>query len=277
MRVCHLSENLKILLQWKSRTQFQQIVNNGVPLPGLLDWSYITALAYGPLRTRRDHSPRGLGQDCRVDSDVLSHSYASSPCTDEECVSAYYFVLHNHLSLFWTSVTQCRTKILESLKITSRCDGFRLWHKLDRYDSFSTPRDNSHGLMGWGCCLRLILLWRYFVTLFYALRFSFAIKVMKPASVSRHVAVKKVVAFDSILLMQLWRKFYFSLNLCPPSASKEPGGHRLSRMLNAPPSAPHCALLQSADISLTALRRFSLISSSIFPLFHSVEAVCEDH
>jgi hypothetical protein len=32
---------------------------------------------------------------------------------------------------------------------------------------------------------------------------SFPIKVMKPASVSRHVAVKKVVAFDSILFMHL--------------------------------------------------------------------------
>lgn len=56
MRVYHLSENLKILLRWKSRTQFQQIVNNGVPLPELRDWSYIAALAYGPLRTRTVYS-----------------------------------------------------------------------------------------------------------------------------------------------------------------------------------------------------------------------------
>jgi len=92
-------------------------MNNGMPLPGLLDWSYtrIAALAYGPLRTRTECSPRGLGPDCWVDSEVLRHSYAFSPCTDEECGSACFFVLHNHLSLPWTSLTQCRTKILEGL------------------------------------------------------------------------------------------------------------------------------------------------------------------
>jgi hypothetical protein len=167
-------------------------------------WSYIAALAYGPLRTRTDCSPRGPVPDCRVDSEVLRHSYA---CTTDECGSACFFVLHNYLSLPWTFVTQCRTKTLDGLKITSSCDGFSLWHKLDRYESFSTPRDNSHGLMGWGFCLRLILLWRCFVTLFYALWFSFPIKLMKPASVSPHVAAKKVVASDSMLFMQLWRKF----------------------------------------------------------------------
>ena len=147
MRVCHLSENLKTLLRWKSRTRFQQIVNNGVPLPGPLDWSYIAALAYGPLRTRTECTPRGLGPDSRVDSEVPRHSYSSSPCTEEECGTACFFVLHNHLSLPWTSVMQCRTKILEGLKITSSCDDFPLWHKRDRYESFSTPRDNSHGFV----------------------------------------------------------------------------------------------------------------------------------
>jgi len=147
MHVCHLSENLKILLRSKSRTQFQQIVNNGVPLPGLLDLSYIAALAYGPLQTRTNCTPRGLGPYCRVDSEVLRQCYASSPCIDEECGTACFFVLHNHLSLPWTSVTQRRTKILEGLQITSSCDGFPLWHNLDRYESFSTPRDNFHGFV----------------------------------------------------------------------------------------------------------------------------------
>jgi hypothetical protein len=43
MRVYNLYKNLKILLWWNSRALFQQIVNNDVPLPGLLDWSTLLA------------------------------------------------------------------------------------------------------------------------------------------------------------------------------------------------------------------------------------------
>jgi hypothetical protein len=41
------------------------------------------------------------------------------------------------------------------------------------------------------------------VVQFHALWFSFPIKAMKPDFVTPHVAVKKVVAFDSTLFQQL--------------------------------------------------------------------------
>jgi len=45
-------------------------------------------------------------------------------------------------------VTECVTKLLEHLKVTSSTDGIPLWHKLNHRASFSISKVSSHGLYG---------------------------------------------------------------------------------------------------------------------------------
>jgi hypothetical protein len=59
-------------------------------------------------------------------------------------------MLHDNIFLPWTFVSKPKIQLLEHLKAISSIDGFTLWQKLIKYESFSIPKDSSHGLKGKG-------------------------------------------------------------------------------------------------------------------------------
>jgi hypothetical protein len=70
------------------------------------------------------------------------------------------------------------------------------------------------------------------------------IKVMKPAFVTYHDAVKKLSASSSILFPATARKLF--ADVCAPTENDELSGHKLSNIPNLPPPpGPHGALRQS--------------------------------
>jgi len=79
--------------------------------------------------------------NCNVDRfKVTNYSSESSLCT-ASCV-------YCALSCCRIPVTECMTKLLEHLKVTSNTDGIHLWHKLNHGASFSISKVSSHGLYG---------------------------------------------------------------------------------------------------------------------------------
>jgi hypothetical protein len=70
------------------------------------------------------------------------------------------------------------------------------------------------------------------------------IKVMKPAFVTYHDAVKKLSASSSILFPATARKLF--ADVCAPTENDEFSRHKLSYIPNLPPPhGPHGALRQS--------------------------------
>jgi hypothetical protein len=65
-------------------------------------------------------------------------------------------VLQDNIFLPWTFVSKPKIQLLEHLKAMSSIDGFTLWQKLIKYESFSIPKDSSHGLKGSGYCFWLL-------------------------------------------------------------------------------------------------------------------------
>jgi hypothetical protein len=114
-------------------------------------------------------------------------------------------MLQDYLLLPRTPFTNCTTKLLQHLKVTSSNDGFPLWQKPDQYGSFSTLKIQFLWLYGTKelfsipphqlqqCCM----------VLFYALLFFCKIKVMKPSFATCHDTVTKVATFKNTLFQQL--------------------------------------------------------------------------
>jgi len=108
------------------------------------------------------------------------------------------------------------TYFLEHMKVLSSIDGFSLWQKLYPYVLFS---DFFEGGVG-------------------------GIKIMKPAVVTHHNAMMKIIAFDSILFPSCEKTFFADV-CAPPSANEENIGYKLSYIQNFPSHGSHCALFQS--------------------------------
>jgi len=67
---------------------------------------------------------------------------------------------------------------------------------------------------------------------------------MKPAVVTHHNAMMKIIAFDSILFPSCEETFFADVR-APPSANEEDTGYKFSYIQSFPSNGSHCALFQS--------------------------------